>query len=73
MYRPPDRDFTTCENYLQDILSSNKSKTLFLTGDFNINLLDFESNEKGQSSREGFDLWGLKNLLSSTIFKAQYF
>ena len=51
VYRPPDGDLNVCETFFKKILSDSTTinKTLFLAGDFNINLLDFETNKKVQS------------------------
>ena len=48
VYRPPDGDLEVCENYFQSILSHNsiRNKNVILTGDFNINVLDFKQNKK---------------------------
>ena len=51
VYRPPDGDLSICETFFRKILSenSNANKTLFLAGDFNINVLDYENNKKVQN------------------------
>ena len=51
VYRPPNGDLNVCENFFKKILSDSTTvnKTFFLAGDFNINLLDFETNKKVQS------------------------
>ena len=43
VYRPPDGDLHVTETFLRKILSENTKadKTLFLAGDFNINVLDY--------------------------------
>ena len=50
VYRPPDGDLEVCENYFQSILSHNsiRNKSVILAGDFNINVLDFEQNNKSK-------------------------
>ena len=50
VYRPPDGDLNISENFFRNILSENNkaNKTLFLTGDFNINVLDYENNKKSK-------------------------
>ena len=52
VYRPPDGDLRITETLLRKILSENTkaNKTLFLAGDFNINVLDYEINKKVQNS-----------------------
>ena len=51
VYRPPDGDLRITETFLRKILSENTkaNKTLFLAGDFNINVLDYEINKKVQN------------------------
>ena len=51
IYRPPNGDLNVCETFFKKILSDSSAvnKTFFLAGDFNINLLDFETNKKVQS------------------------
>ena len=51
VYRPPDGDLNKCETLFKKILldSTIVSKTFFLAGDFNINLLDFEMSKKVRS------------------------
>ena len=48
---PPDSHLNVCETFFKKILSDSTTvnKTFFLAGDFNINLLDFETNKKVQS------------------------
>ena len=48
VYRPPDGDVSVTETFLRKIISGNikVNKTLFLSGDFNINVLDCENNKK---------------------------
>ena len=50
-YRPPQGDTTLFEKHLQDLLWRHDvcKKEVLITGDFNINLLDFENNKKVQS------------------------
>ena len=50
-YEAPGGDLNVCETFFKKILSEGTAvnKTFFLTGDFNINLLDFETNKKVQS------------------------
>ena len=50
VYRPPDGDLNVHETFFKKILSDSTTvnKTFFLAGDFNINLLDFETNKKSQ-------------------------
>ena len=50
-YRPPQSDKTLFEKHLQDLFWRNDvcKKDVLITGDFNINLLDFENNKKVQS------------------------
>ena len=51
VYRPPGGDLKVFENYFQSILSHNsiRNKNVILAGDFNINVLDFEQNNKVQN------------------------
>ena len=51
IYRPPNGDLNVCKPFSKKILSDSTTvkKTFFLAGDFNINLLDFETNKKFQS------------------------
>ena len=48
VYRPPDADLSISETFFRKILSenTNANKSLFLAGDFNINVLDYEKNKK---------------------------
>ena len=50
-YRPPQGDTPLFEKHLQDPLWRHDvcKKEVLITGDFNINLLDFENNKKVQS------------------------
>ena len=47
-YKPPNGDGKEFEKHLQKTLSTNYTlkKEVIMTGDFNINLLDFEQNKK---------------------------
>ena len=51
-YRSPQGDTTLFEKHLQDLLLRHDvcKKEVFIMGDFNINLLDFENSKKVQSS-----------------------
>ena len=48
---PPDGDLSISETFFRKIISenTNANKTLFLAGDFNINVLDYENNKKVQN------------------------
>ena len=48
VYRPPEGDVSVTVTFFRKILSGNieVNKTLFLSGDFNINVLDCENNKK---------------------------
>ena len=48
IYRPPNRDMKQWETHLKDIFSKNGKnlKNIVLSGDFNINILDSETNKK---------------------------
>ena len=48
VYRPPDIDLNVCKTFFENIYSDSTilNKTFFLVGDFNINLLNFETNKK---------------------------
>ena len=50
-YRPPQGDTILFEKNLQDLLLKNDicKKDILMTGDLNINLLDYENNKKVQS------------------------
>ena len=47
-YRPPAGKMKPFKNFLKQVLSKNlkSNKTMFLVGDFNLNVLDYESNTK---------------------------
>ena len=51
VYKPSDGNLHVCKTFFKKILSESAavSKTFFLAGDFNINLLNFETNKKIQS------------------------
>ena len=48
IYRPPDGDFKAFNTFSKDICSIylNPNKLSYDTGDFSINVLDFNKNEK---------------------------
>ena len=48
IYRPPNGDIETCENYFKNLFAKNDTvnKHIVLAGDFNLNVLDFENNKK---------------------------
>lgn len=48
LYRPPGTDILTFINYLSEVLSSinQEKKTLYILGDFNINLLNVENHSQ---------------------------
>ena len=50
-YRPPQGYTILFQKNLQDLLLKNdvRKKEILITGDFNINLLDYENNKKVQS------------------------
>ena len=50
-YRPSDGNLNVCVTFLKNKIfhSTSVDKTFFLTGDFNINLLDFETNKRVES------------------------
>ena len=50
IYRSPNRDIETCENYFKNLFAKNDTvnKYIVLAGNFNLNLLDFENNRKVQ-------------------------
>ena len=50
MYRPPKGDMAVFERFCKNLLSANDktSKNIIFAGDLNINVLDYESNEKVQ-------------------------
>ena len=47
-YRPPAGKMKPFKNFLKQVLSKNlkSNKTMYLVGDFNLNVLDYESNTK---------------------------
>ena len=51
VYRPPNGDHKELENYFKNSLSKREisHKDVILAGDFNINLLDFDTNKKVQN------------------------
>ena len=51
IYRPPNGDMKQCETYFKDVFSKNDKnlKNIVLAGDFNINVLDFETNKNVQN------------------------
>ena len=60
-YRPPQGDTILFEKNLQDLLLKNDvcKKEILITGDFNINLLDYENNKKVQSLENLMFPWGM--------------
>ena len=48
IYRPPNGDIKICENHFKNLFAKNDTvnKHIVLAGDFNLNVLDFESNKK---------------------------
>ena len=48
IYRPPNGDIETCENYFKNLFDT-VSKHILLVDDFNLNVLDFENNKKVQN------------------------
>ena len=50
MYRPPNGDMTVFEKFCENLLSVNDktSKNIIFASDLNINVLDYEFNEKVQ-------------------------
>ena len=50
-YQPPNGDTTLFEKHTKSILSKNNATKIevILTGDFTINLLDFDKNQRVQS------------------------
>ena len=51
IYRPPNDDLNICETFLKKILSNSTAvnKSFFIAGNFNVNLLHFETSKKVQS------------------------
>ena len=47
IYRPPDGDFKAFNTFLKDIysISLKSNKLFYATGDFNLNVLDYNKNE----------------------------
>ena len=50
LYRPPSGLIITFENFLKDVFNKtkNSNKMLYITGNFNRNLLDYEKCKKVQ-------------------------
>ena len=50
-YRSPNGDIETCENYFKYLFAKNDTvnEHIVLTGDFYLNVLDFEDNKKVQN------------------------
>ena len=50
-YRPSIRDSNLFEKYFKDVFTKSDitNKTIVSTGDFNVNLLDFNISKKDQS------------------------
>ena len=48
IHRPPNGDIETCENYFKNLFAKNDTvnKHIVLTGNFNLNVLDFGNNTK---------------------------
>ena len=48
IYRPPNGEIETCENYFKNLSAKNDTvnRHIFLAGDVNLNVLDFENNKK---------------------------
>ena len=48
IYRPPNGDIKICENHFKNLFAKNDTvnKHIVLAGDFNLNVLDFESNKR---------------------------
>ena len=48
IYRPPNGDIETCENYFKNLFAKNYTvnKHIVLAGDINLSMLDFENNKK---------------------------
>ena len=56
IYRPPNGEIETCENYFKNLSAKNDTvnRHIFLAGDVNLNVLDFENNKK---------VWNFINLM----------
>ena len=48
LYRPPTGKINPFQSFLKDIIAKNykTSKKIYLIGDFNLNVLDYETNTK---------------------------
>ena len=48
IYRPPDGDFKAFNTFLKDVysISLKSNKLFYAAGDFNLNVLDYNKNEK---------------------------
>ena len=51
IYRHPNGDIETCENYFKNLFSKNDTmyKHIILASSFYLNVLDFKNNKKGQN------------------------
>ena len=49
LYRPPNGQIETFENFLRHLLLLNYNKNFHIAGDFNLNLLDHNENKKMQN------------------------
>ena len=69
-YRPPQGDTILFEKNLQDLLLKNDvcKKEILITGDFNINLLDYENNKKVQSFVNLMFRCGMVPAISKRLF-----
>ena len=59
LYRPPNGQFETFESFLTNFLVKIKNSDIHIAGDFNINLLDHDNNEKVQTYLNLIDQSGL--------------
>ena len=66
MYRPPNGDMTVSEKFCENFLSANDkiSKNIIFAGDFNINVLDYESNKKVQHFLSSMFQYNMKPIIN---------
>ena len=64
LYRPPNTDIEQFNNEINEILKSFKRKTVYLCGDYNINLLNSESNMNTNAFIDLMFSYGLRPLIT---------
>ena len=73
-YRPPQGDTILFEKNLQDLLLKNDvcKKEILITGDFNINLLDYGNNKKVQSFANLMFCYGMVSAINKPTCVTRY-